>query len=323
MASSAKKPALGKGLSALMGEEYSVKENGEKKFVEAAPVAPEKVGQGGIQQVPVSGLQAGKYQPRQFFDDEYLHELADSIEKNGIMQPLVVRAIGSDKYEIIAGERRFRAAQLAGLSAVPAIVRDDISDQQALELALIENIQRRDLTAIEEAEGYQRLIKEFKYSQEELAKTVGKSRSHITNLLRLLSMPEKLKTWLNEGKLSMGHARALLKAEDAEEIAKRIIKEGLSVRQTEELARGEDSAAQEKAPQAKGQGASGSRPRSRRSSGEKDDDILALEESLSQNLGMPVSIEDFGDQSGEITLCYNSLMQLDSILQRLNSDVTF
>lgn len=317
MSSPTKKTGLGKGLSALMGESYSVPE-GTSHIENASESAQTKSESAkAMDTLPIGQLQPGKYQPRHHFKDEFIKELAQSIEKNGIMQPLIVRPLTAQTYEIIAGERRFRAAQLVGLSEVPVVIRKDVSDQQALELALIENIQRKDLSAIEEADGYQQLIQEFSYSQEELAKTVGKSRSHITNLLRLLKLPDSIKALVNEEKLSMGHARALLGAPNAEKLAEKIIAKDLSVRHVEELVRnkleGKKSGAAKPA---------NAKPK-KKSARNKDADVLALEESLSQSLNLPVSIEDFGNQSGEITLHYSSLLQLDNILQRLNSEANF
>lgn len=220
---------LGKGLSALMGEEYS-------SSVNSSSATDNKAYSPGT--LPVGSIHSGTFQPRMRFDEEYLSELADSIEKNGVMQPIIVRPslTESGKYEIIAGERRWRASKMAKMTDIPVIIRD-IDDQLALELALVENIQRQDLTPLEEAGGYQRLIDEFGYTQEELARTVGKSRSHIANLLRLLSMPEELKTYLDKDELSMGHARALLNADKPVELAREVVKRGLNVRQTENLVR--------------------------------------------------------------------------------------
>lgn len=316
MSSQNKKAGLGKGLSALMGESYSVSD-APKAAAPAAPAASEKPTDRPTASLLVSQLQPGKYQPRHHFDEKFIKELAQSIEKNGIMQPLIVRPLTAETYEIIAGERRFRAAQMAELKEVPVVIRKDVTDQQALELALIENIQRKDLTAIEEAEGYQQLIKEFSYSQEELAKTVGKSRSHITNLLRLLKLPDEIKALVNEEKLSMGHARALLNAPNAEKLAEKIVKKDLSVRQVEEIVRKKLEGPAPKDPNAV------KKTKAKTANKNKDEDVLALEDSLSQSLGLPVSIEDFGDQSGEITLHYASLLQLDNILQRLNSETNF
>lgn len=293
---------LGKGLSALISEDYS-------RSAALAPEPEKTQEEKPSSTLPVGIIVSGKFQPRTRFTEEYLKELAESIRRNGIMQPIVVRLSPehADKYEIIAGERRWRAAQLAGLTEVPVIIRD-IDDQQALELALIENIQRQDLTPLEEAAGYQRLIDEFSHTQEELAKTVGKSRSHVANLLRLLTLPESIKVLLDEDKISMGHARALLNVPNPEELASEVVKRGLNVRQTENIARtgiiNSDQAPSPKSFKQQHQ------PR------EKDPDILALESTLSESLGLNVSIEDNG-QSGKIIISYDSLSQLDNILKRL------
>ncbi len=305
-ASKTHKKGLGKGLSALMGEEYS-----QSMSVEP-PRQKTHEGQGGMSELLIDQIQSGKYQPRQHFNEEYLHELADSIEKNGVMQPIIVRPLAdkANHYEIVAGERRWRAAKLAGIDRIPALVRD-IHDQQALELALVENVQRQDLSPLEEAAGYQRLIDEFTYTQEELAQTVGKSRSHITNLLRLLGLPDVIKAMLEKEELTMGHARALLTADKPVELAKKIIKEELNVRQAELLAKGEE----ETPPSAK---PSKNPHHPKRKAVTKDNDILALEENLSQNLGLKVRINDYGGQQGDVIISYQSLTQLDDILRRLS-----
>ncbi len=301
---------LGKGLSALISENY----------VSTATNAPQPSSP--TTEVEVSSLIPGKYQPRTRFSEEHLHELSASIEKNGIMQPIVVRAseTRSGKYEIIAGERRWRAAQMAGLTHVPIILRD-IPDAQALELALIENIQRQDLSPLEEASGYQRLLEEFDYTQEALAETVGKSRSHVTNLLRLLTLPEAIKTMMNDGQLSMGHARALLTAEDPVRLAREAVAKGLSVRQVEDLARKNHGVEKESKPRNMA-GAGQGRPHAQEQNtrAPKDPDILALEENLSGNLGMRVTINDRGQQ-GELSIAYESLAQLDEILRVLGGGV--
>lgn len=298
---SAQHKGLGKGLSALMSDKYS-----------QTATVPSK--DGGQMQLPVGKLVSGKFQPRMNFRQDQLLELAESVKKNGIMQPIIVRPADAQDgmFEIIAGERRWRAAKLAKLSAVPVIIRQ-ISDQQALELALVENIQRQDLSPLEEATGFQRLIDEFSYTQEELAGTVGKSRSHIANLLRLLSLPDELKDMLDSDQISMGHARALLGAPNALELAREVVNRGLNVRQTESLCRTGLPSAERKS-RAGGQSDRYLEPRG--SNRQKDDDIIALEETLSENLGLKVSINDRG-QNGEIIIAYNSLSQLDEILRRL------
>ena len=296
---------LGKGLLALMGESVTLVET--TALVRDQPIT----------HLPISQLTAGKYQPRRHFDAEALAELADSIEKHGLMQPIVVRALSSTTYEIIAGERRFRAAQLAKLTKVPVIVRD-VDDAEALELALIENIQRADLNPLEEAAGYQRLMDEFGYTQEKLAPVVGKSRSHIANLLRLLKLPASIKARIDSGQLTMGHARALLMAKDPETLAQQIVDIGLSVRQAEDLAKGATSLEQI------ANGISATPVPSKhtgteqtRASKGKSEDVLQLEAMLAENLGLRVSITTRSGQAGDVIISYDSLMQLDEVLRRL------
>lgn len=300
---------LGKGLSALISENY----------VPAAPAAQPQsssatgTNKSGLEQLAVNQLFSGKYQPRTRFDEGALTELAESIEKNGIMQPIIVRpSSAANRFEIIAGERRWRAAKIAGLNSVPVIIRE-INDKQALELALVENIQRQDLSPLEESAGYQRLIEEFDYTQEELASTVGKSRSHVANMLRLLSLPDEVKEMLGRNELTMGHARALLNAPDPVALAQAIVKKGLNVRQAEQASRevqGNEKRTVQRA---------GSSNRGSYQNPNKDPDILALEESLSENLGLRVSMNDRG-QSGEIIIAYDNLSQLDVILRKLGSN---
>lgn len=321
---------LGKGLSALIGENYSAaaapqakegKEAAAKTKAKADPaIEVAEAAAGGVYTLPVAKLHPGKYQPRTQFSDEAISELAESIKKNGIMQPIIVRVSGKaeGKYEIVAGERRWRASQKAGLDAVPVIIRD-IPDKQALELALVENIQRMDLSPIEEAMGYQRLIEEFEYTQEELSGVIGKSRSHIANLLRLLSLPDEIRDMVERSELTMGHARALIGVAGAGELAKEVVKRGLNVRQVEQLVR--DRSGVEKRSVSRGAPktpvSAGYAPQR---GGAKDPDIIALEESLSENLGLRVSIEDRG-QSGEIVIAYDSLSELDSILRKLGDSI--
>lgn len=307
---------LGKGLSALISENYVQSQPSRAETLSVSPAD----GGAGPASLAIAQLSAGKYQPRTRFDEGTLAELAESIEKNGLMQPIIVRPIPSQsgRYEIVAGERRWRAAKIAGLQRVPVIVRD-MEDKQALEIALVENIQRQDLSPLEEASGYQRLIEEFGYSQEELASTVGKSRSHVANLLRLLGLPDEIKNMLENGELTMGHARALLNAPNAVELAREIARRGLNVRQAEAASRQMQGNSKQRRPRA-----SSPTPYERpmdaqaQHSGPKDPDILALEESLSENLGLRVSINDRG-QSGEIIIAYDSLSQLDVILRKLGT----
>lgn len=291
---------LGKGLNALISENY-VQPAAAAKIADSKDVST-------IHALPISKLHAGKYQPRSQFGEQSLAELSDSIKRNGVLQPVLVRPSDKQpgKFEIVAGERRWRAAKLANVAVIPVVVRE-MGDQQALELALVENIQRQDLSAIEEAKGYQRLIEEFKYTQEKLASTIGKSRSHVANTIRLLTLPEEVKKMIDKGDLTAGHARSLIGAENALELARQIVKGGLNVREAEKEGR-----------KAKGKP---KKSHSRKASSKsKSADIVAIEDSLSENLGVRVSINDYG-QSGEIILAYDSLKQLDSILRKLGGGI--
>ena len=222
---------LGKGLSALLGESKSKKPDDiASEFKDSIDL---------IKLVPVNRIKAGVYQPRKSFDQNDLNELAESIKENGLIQPIILRKAGEDEdYEIIAGERRFRAVQIAGLENIPAIVKK-INNHEALELAIIENVQRSDLSLIEEAEGYKQLIQEFSYTQDQIAKRVGKSRSHITNLLRLLNLPPMVREYLDKKLISMGHARAIINSNSPEKLANQIVNDSLSVRDVEDLVRDE------------------------------------------------------------------------------------
>jgi ParB family chromosome partitioning protein len=328
--------ALGRGLSALL--EDSAAQNNENTEVAQAPAEqPAGTAQNSQEGQPSSSqnyqpqslaltvLQAGQYQPRHQFGDEAIEELAQSIKEQGVLQPILVRPVGEDRYEIIAGERRFRAAGLAGLADIPVIIRADINDTQALEIALIENIQRQNLTPIEEAEGYRRLQVEFNYTQEKLAEILGKSRSHVTNSLRLLSLPERIKTYINDGKLSMGHGRALVGVDDAEALADAIIKESLSVRDVEQRLKqhkAENDPYREPAAFSppKEKAAVTKEPYVQSSVGsDKDEDLIELERALSGGLGLKVQIDET-DAGGTVTLHFGNLMELDKILQKLGDE---
>ena len=282
-----KRRNLGRGLSALLGEDRGSSE-----------------GQGGARHLDITKLHPGKYQPRRFMAEDDLKDLAQSIRELGILQPILVRDHPDrpGEYEIIAGERRWRAAQLAQLHEVPALVKV-LSNQETLEVALVENLQREDLSPLEEATGLQRLMDEFGHTQEALAKAVGKSRSHVANMLRLLGLPEAVKFLLDKGELSAGHGRALLAAPDPEAAAREVLAKGLSVRQTEQLAakavRPDSSLASAAAKPA------------------KDADTRALEADLSDILGLKVAITGKG-AAGSLTVYYKSLDQLDGLLQRLS-----
>jgi ParB family transcriptional regulator, chromosome partitioning protein len=285
---------LGRGLSALLGE-----------IEQEQPVGADVTPSEGIRMVPTADLSPMKGQPRKHFDEAALDELASSIAARGLLQPIVVRTAppGIVGYQIVAGERRWRAAQRAQLHHVPVILKE-FDDRTALEIALIENIQREQLNAIEEGQTYDRLITYYGHSQEALGRIVNKSRSHIANLIRLRDLPTSVQELLAEGKLSMGHARALLTAPDAEHLAGEIVRRALSVRQTEALVRKAKKPASAKLI---------------KTAGEANSDIALLERQLGDLLGLKVGIAHDG-KSGSVTLAYSSLEQLDMICQRLSGE---
>ncbi|QGP79639.1 ParB/RepB/Spo0J family partition protein [Sphingobium sp. CAP-1] len=297
----AKRPqGLGRGLSALLGDVSRE----EPIAPSTAPAANGKT----VQSIEVALIHPHPEQPRRHFDDGALQELADSIAKRGVIQPIIVRPHGGG-FQIIAGERRWRAAQRAQMHRIPAIVRD-FDEQETLEIALIENIQREDLNPIEEAEAYRKLIAEFHHSQEALGRIVGKSRSHVANLMRLLELPQVVQQQVMYGKISMGHARALIGAPDCERLAQQVEDKGLSVRDTEQLVRkvktGADAPASRRATAA---------------SGVKDPDIAALEQHLADILGLRVDIaHDGGAAGGTLSMRYSNLDQLDMLCQRLSGE---
>ncbi len=291
MAEDPQKKRLGRGLAALLGD-----------------VEPERVSEEdtrGLRRVPIDLIARNPRNPRKSFDETDLADLAASIKDRGVVQPILVRRQpGSAKgYEIIAGERRWRAAQKAGLHEIPVVVRD-ADDREALELAIIENVQRSDLNAIEEAEGYERLMGDFSYNQAQLGSVIGKSRSHVANTLRLLKLSPKIRGYVVEGTLSAGHARALLTAEDPEGLAERIVRQGLSVRDAERLAA------------EKIQAASTVEARPVR----KDADTRALERRLSVALGLTVTLAHRQSGAGELKVRYRTLEQLDEVVRRLEND---
>ena len=298
---SEKKPAsgLGRGLAALLDE--AVKQGP----AQGEPAAQADEGAGGVREVEVGRIRPNPAQPRMHFDEESIAELADSIAERGVLQPVLLRPDG-ENFQLVAGERRWRAAQRARLHTIPAIVRD-IDDSAAAEIALIENVQRQDLNAIEEAEGYKQLIDRHGHTQDEVAKLVHKSRSHVSNLLRLLDLPGAVKQSLLRGDISMGHARAIATAQDPEALARKIVEKGLSVRQAEVLAKREKpgSAAEAAATRAPQQPV--------------DADLVALERQLGDMLGLKVRVAHNG-RSGTVTLHYSSLDQLDMICQRLSGE---
>lgn len=283
------RPSLGRGLSALLGD-----------ATEEAPTGGTSTG---TRMLPVSALEPHPEQPRQTFDDAALQELAESVAARGIIQPIVVRPHGQS-FQIVAGERRWRAAQRANLHEVPVIIRD-FDESTTLEVALLENIQRQDLNALEEADAYRKLMSAFGHTQESLGRVVHKSRSHIANLLRLFDLPLPVREQVASGALSMGHARALINSPNPEALAEQVIARGLSVRETEKLARGA------KPPRKRGTA-------STKSDGQ-DGDIAALEQHLGDVLGLRVTISHDGT-GGTLSVGYSSLDQLDLICQRLSGD---
>ena len=287
---------LGRGLSALLGKDTVKIPNSEAE-------TEERFGGKGMMKVPVEFLSPNPYQPRQVFDQEEIKSLANSIGKNGMLQPILVRVHKWDanRYEIIAGERRWRAAQKAQLHEVPIVVHD-LSDEETLEAALIENIQREDLNPLEEAEGYNRLLKDFGQTQEKLSEIIGKSRSHIANTLRLLGLPREIKSLLSKGELTAGHARALIGAENINELARTIIRKNLNVRQVETLVKG---------------GTYRSNLPNRREDA-KDPNTRELERGLTENLGLKVELQSKGE-GGKLAVHYKTLEQLDEIIRRLSN----
>ena len=274
---------LGRGLSALIGDEVAA--------VKGEPVAKKD-----LRSLPVAFLQPGRFQPRMTFDEQPLQELAASIREKGVLSPILVRPIGPDRYEIVAGERRWRAAQLAKLHDVPVVVRE-LPDDQALELAIIENVQRADLNAVEEGAAYEELIAKFGRTQEDIAREVGKSRSHVANTIRLLKLPDQVKAWIRDGKLTAGHARTLLSEADPVARAKELIEGALTVRQAEQRS-------VKKRP--------GGKPA-------KDPNIADVESSVSNRLGLTVQIIHRGDKKGgEVRIAYKTLEQLDELTRRLS-----
>ena len=280
----AKKRGLGRGLDTLLPKKETV--------------APQQIG---LEEVPIEFIQPGKYQPRTYFAEESIAELRDSIKAQGIIQPVVLRSIADDRYEIIAGERRWRAAQLAGMEKIPAVIRK-VDDESAISMSLIENIQREDLNPLEEATALQRLIDDFQFTHQEVAEAVGKSRSAVTNTLRLIQLAQPVAEMLVAGDLEMGHARALLTLEVTQqvEVAKQVVARALNVRQTEELVR-----------------AVGRTIDNTSVKPGQDADTRRLEQNLGQALGQPVHIRHTKKGSGKLVISYGSLDELDGILSKM------
>lgn len=286
---------LGRGLSALMSD----------VAIDSTPGQSQAEQSHSDQSIPIEKIAPNPDQPRRDFPKQDLEDLAASIREKGVIQPLIIRklSVKSNTYEIVAGERRWRAAQMAQLHEVPAIVRD-YTDTEVLEIAIIENIQRADLNPVEEASGYQQLMDRFGHTQEKLASALGKSRSHIANLMRLLQLPDEVLALLRDGRLTIGHARALITTDNPAELARLVVKKGLSVRETERLA---------KAPKTKA-------VKNARNPSEKDADTRVLEDDLSANLGMKVVVGHTpGKEAGKVTINYKSLEQLDDLCRLLTT----
>lgn len=301
----AKRKGLGRGLDSLISGATGVSSvDAIRSATEALKIKEDddKVVDGELKHLPVEFLQRGKYQPRRDMSPEALEELSQSIKAQGVMQPIVVRPMGENKYEIIAGERRWRATQLAELDKIPAVIRD-VPDETAIAMALIENIQREDLNPVEEATALKRLQEEFELTQQEVAETVGKSRTAITNLLRLLNLTTEVKTLLEHGDLEMGHARCLLTLEEEQQrdAARIIVSKGLSVRQAEALAKKiqEESNPENIKPE------------------KTSPDLKNLEEGLAEHIGVPVIVQHSAKGKGKLVLKYNNLDELDGILAHL------
>lgn len=304
MATSENKSRLGRGLASLIGDTTGIAPAIQPVNMVAAAMTGAR--EEGHKLVPIDTVSASPFNPRKSFSPVELDELASSIKQRGVVQPLIVRpAPDGNGYELVAGERRWRAAQQAGVHQIPVLVRE-LGDQEVLELAIIENVQRSDLNAIEEAVGYNDLVQRFGYNQEELAKIIGKSRSHLTNTLRLLKLPETVQVLVREGAISAGHARALIGNENAEQIARMIVDEGLSVRQVEALV----------------QEAARKPPEDDNVRLVHDADTLAVEKELADTLGLMVNISKGKGQSGEIRVRYKTLDQFDDLYLRLMQKYT-
>lgn len=317
---------LGRGLSALLGDGAAAPAPPPAAPASAPPAAaagPSAAELDALRResymVPIEFLRPGRFQPRRLFDEDALAQLAQSVRERGLLQPILARQTGKDSYEILAGERRWRAAQLAKLHEVPVVLRE-FTDREALEIALIENLQRQDLSPVEEAQGYARLRDEFKATQADLADVLGKSRSHITNMLRLLELPEKVRALLDAGRLTAGHARALIGVRDIEALAQKVADEGLSVRQVEKMVQasvGGPRAPSATAAAAKKKGWS-EHTLPIATNMPKSADVKALEKQLEEALGLRVDIAARGDERTQLTLFCDDYEQLDDVVARLS-----
>ena len=287
--------SLGMGLSALLGEDAGAIFDSDERAARPTPK--------GARVLPIEQLAPSPLQPRRDFAEDELESLAESMRRHGLLQPLLVRPVGESGFEIVAGERRWRAAQRAGLAEVPVLIRE-LGERETLEIALVENVQRKDLSPLEEADAYRRLIDEFEHTQEDIATALGRSRSHVANTIRLLALPESLRRMLEKGDLTAGHARALLGSVEPVGLALIVVQEGLNVRQTEELVRRDGNRDAPSGP---------------RVAGRIDPDVKAFEERLSRRFGLPIAIRQKKD-GGELVVRWRTLDQLDRFLNLVGSD---
>ena len=285
----AQKRRLGRGLAALIGDDTN----------EEAVVQDIR----SLRHVPIELLQANPHNPRKHFNEDELNSLAASLKERGLLQPLVVRPRAGGKFEIVAGERRWRASQKAGLHELPVLIRE-LDDKETLEIALIENVQRADLNPLEEAKAYRQLVDQYGHTQQQLADAIGKSRSHVANTMRLLNLPEATQMQIETGSLTAGHARALIATDSPEELADKIIKLNLTVRQTEDLARDKNASSKSKTIK------------------EKDADTRALEKQLSEVVGLAVSIKHKDKLGGQVIITYKTLDQLDDVIRKLGGQIS-
>ena len=285
----AQKRRLGRGLAALIGDDTN----------EEAVVQDIR----SLRHVPIELLQANPHNPRKHFNEDELNALAASLKERGLLQPLVVRPRAGGKFEIVAGERRWRASQKAGLHELPVLIRE-LDDKETLEIALIENVQRADLNPLEEAKAYRQLVDQYGHTQQQLADAIGKSRSHVANTMRLLNLPEATQIQIETGSLTAGHARALIATDSPEELADKIIKLNLTVRQTEDLARDKNASSKSKTIK------------------EKDADTRALEKQLSEVVGLAVSIKHKDKLGGQVIITYKTLDQLDEVIRKLGGQIS-
>jgi ParB family chromosome partitioning protein len=286
------KKRLGRGLAALIGDDIA----------DELPTAAEGPATNGLREVPIEMVRSNNLNPRKSFNEQELEDLARSISEKGILQPVVVRPVGNDStYQIVAGERRWRAAQRAGLHTIPVLVRE-LSDKEVLEIAIIENVQRADLNPVEEAMGYQQLIDSFDYTQQQLAESIGKSRSHIANTLRLMTLPTTVLDQLQQGSLTAGHARALIATDDPAGLAQKIVALGLSVRQAEALARNKAEASDNQTAEPKGQS-----------------DLRAIEKAISETLGLRVSLQPGAGEKGKLVINFKTLEQFEELCAKLGA----